>query len=234
MSDASSDLLLEAVTKEFPTQEGTLSILRGINLDLKRGDALAVTGPSGSGKSTLLYIVGTLEKPTAGTVRILDSKPFECSPAALAQFRSRNVGFIFQDHHLLPHCNVLENVLIPALADQGAGPTEEKRARELLDRVGMADRISHRPAQLSGGERQRVAVCRALINRPALLLADEPTGNLDRATADAVGTLLLELSQEQNILLICVTHSSELAARFPRHVGLQDGLLVEHDPTNGG
>src|SRR5690606_13801841 len=137
---------------------------------------------------------------------------------AQAQYRNKNIGFIFQDHHLLPQCTVLENVLIPTLAGSGAGKPEEERARTLLARVGLGDRLTHRPAQLSGGERQRVAVCRALINQPALLLADEPTGNLDRRTAESVGSLLLDLSREQNTLLICVTHSSELAGRFPRRM----------------
>ncbi len=227
MSDPNSDLLVTGLTKEFATAAEPLEILRGVDLGLKRGDAVAITGPSGSGKSTLLYIIGTLDRPTEGNVRILNVNPFEMNAAALAKFRNENIGFIFQDHHLLPQCSVLENVLIPTLAGSGAGQIEEDRARRLLDRVGLGPRITHRPAQLSGGERQRVAVCRALINEPALLLADEPTGNLDRATADSVGSLLLELSREQNTLMICVTHSSELAARFPRHMELRNGRLVE-------
>jgi lipoprotein-releasing system ATP-binding protein len=196
-----------------------------VDLSLSRGDAVAVTGPSGSGKSTLLYILGTLDTPSAGSVQILDRDVLALDAAAQADFRNKNVGFVFQDHHLLPQCTVLENVLIPALAGAGAGSAEEARARGLLERVGLGQRIGHRPAQLSGGEKQRVAVCRALINGPALLLADEPTGNLDRATADAVGSLLLELNREQNTMLLCVTHSSELAERFPRRVELVDGKL---------
>ena len=194
---------------------------------MARGDAVAITGPSGSGKSTLLYILGTLDQPTAGDVRLLGQNPFAINGAALAKYRNANIGFIFQDHHLLPQCSVLENVLIPTLAGSGAGKAEEARATQLLDRVGLGDRLAHRPAQLSGGERQRVAVCRALINQPVLLLADEPTGNLDRATAESVGSLLLELNREQRTLLICVTHSLELAARFPRRMELVDGKLVE-------
>ena len=227
MSDPNSDLSVTGLTKEFATAAEPLEILRGVYLQLKRGDAVAITGPSGSGKSTLLYIIGTLDRPTDGNVRILNVNPFEMNAAALAKFRNQNIGFIFQDHHLLPQCSVLENVLIPTLAGSGAGQIEEDRARRLLDRVGLGPRITHRPAQLSGGERQRVAVCRALINEPALLLADEPTGNLDRATADSVGSLLLELSREQNTLMICVTHSSELAARFPRHMELRNGKLAD-------
>lgn len=222
-----SDLNVQQLTKTFTTEGGSLEILRDVELVMNRGDSLAVTGPSGSGKSTLLYILGTLDRPTSGSVRIQNQDPFTLSPELLANFRNRHVGFVFQDHHLLPQCNVLENVLIPALAGPGAGATEEERARKLLDRVGMGGRLTHRPAQLSGGERQRVALCRSLINQPLLLLADEPTGNLDQATAESVGQLLLELNQELQTLLIVVTHSSELAAKFPRHVELKQGALVE-------
>ena len=218
-------LVVEQLTKNYQTAEGPLSILRGVNLAMDRGDALAVTGPSGSGKSTLLYILGALDSPTAGRVTLNGQQLDGLNDAELARFRNAQVGFIFQDHHLLPQCSVLENVLIPTLAGQGSDAAAESRARELLRRVGLSDRLTHRPAQLSGGERQRVAVCRSLINSPALLLADEPTGNLDRATAESVGSLLLELNREQNTLLICVTHSPELADRFPRHCALKDGLL---------
>ena len=215
------------LTKDYTTTDGALSILRGLDLTMQRGEALAITGPSGSGKSTLLYILGALDTPTAGTIALEGQDPFKLNEAQQAQFRNRQIGFIFQDHHLLPQCSVLENVLIPTLPGAGANAETEARARELLARVGLAERIAHRPAQLSGGERQRVAVCRALINRPALLLADEPTGNLDRSTAEAVGSLLLDLNREQNTLLICVTHSAELAERFPRHCELKDGKLVD-------
>ena len=221
------DLRVRGLVRDYATSNGSLHILRGVDLTLNRGDALAITGPSGSGKSTLLYIIGLLDQPTAGDVHILGQSPLTFDAAAQAQYRNQHIGFIFQDHHLLPQCSVLENVLIPTLAGGGAGKAEEERARSLLARVGLGDRLTHRPSQLSGGERQRVAVCRALINQPALLLADEPTGNLDRRTAESVGTLLLDLSREQNTLLICVTHSSELAARFPRRMELLDGKLVE-------
>ena len=220
------------LAKDYMTTEGALSILKSLDLTMQRGEALAITGPSGSGKSTLLYILGALDTPTAGRVQLEGRDPFQLNAAQQAEFRNRQIGFIFQDHHLLPQCNVIENVLIPTLPGAGATPATEARARELLDRVGLSERMGHRPAQLSGGERQRVAVCRALINRPALLLADEPTGNLDRTTAEAVGSLLLDLNREQNTLLICVTHSIELANRFPRHCELHDGRLAEREGEN--
>jgi lipoprotein-releasing system ATP-binding protein len=222
-----ADLCVSKLSKTFPAAGGPLPVLRDVDLELSRGESLAITGPSGSGKSTLLYIIGTLDQPTSGSVRILDRDPFALRAADLAKFRNANIGFVFQDHYLLPQCTVLENVLIPTLAGNGAGAAEESRARQLLERVGLSGRLGHRPAELSGGERQRVAICRALINQPPLLLADEPTGNLDRATSQAVGSLLLELSREQNAILIVVTHSTELAGRFPRHVELVDGRLVD-------
>ena len=215
--------------KDFPVsrQSQRLRVLKGISLELNHGESLVVTGPSGCGKSTLLHVLGTLERPTSGSVTLDNINPFSLSESELAKFRNYKIGFVFQDHHLLPQCTVMENVLIPLLAGAGAGRAEEQRAQILLERVGLADRLRHRPAQLSGGERQRVAVCRALINEPALLLADEPTGNLDQETADSVGSLLLELNEEQHTLLICVTHSTELAARFPRRAKLRNGTFLE-------
>jgi lipoprotein-releasing system ATP-binding protein len=221
------DLAVAGLTKEFVSEAGRLTVLAGVGLVMRRGEALAVTGPSGSGKSTLLHILGALDRPTSGSVRLLGEDPFVHGDGQLASFRNTKIGFIFQDHHLLPQCDVLENVLIPALAGAGAGSAESQRAMQLLERVGLKDRVRHRPAQLSGGERQRVAVCRALINQPVLLLADEPTGNLDRTSAEAVGDLLLELNKNQQTLLVCVTHSAELAARVPRRVELVDGRLVD-------
>jgi lipoprotein-releasing system ATP-binding protein len=228
MTEPVADLLLTKVSKSFQTAAGNLSILVDVDLALARGDALAITGPSGAGKSTLLYVIGTIDSPTAGSLRVLGQDPFALGRPALARFRNANIGFVFQDHYLLPQCTVVENVLIPTLAGKGADAQTEDRARMLLDRVGLRDRLQHRPAELSGGERQRVAICRALINQPPLLLADEPTGNLDRHTAQSVGTLLLELAREANAMLIVVTHSVELAARLPRHCELVDGKLVEH------
>lgn len=217
---------VQQLVKDYSTAEGPLPILRGVDLAMKPGDALAITGPSGSGKSTLLYLLGALDTPTAGSVTLDGVNPHSLTAAEQAQFRNQKVGFIFQDHHLLPQCTVLENVLIPTLPAHGLTDEVESRARTLLTRVGLSARLTHRPSQLSGGERQRVAVCRALINRPVLLLADEPTGNLDRATADSVGTLLLELNREFSTLLICVTHSASLAGQFPQHHELRDGKLA--------
>lgn len=221
------DLQLTQLKKSYPTAAGELSILSGIDLSLSRGEALAITGPSGAGKSTLLYIIGTLDTPSAGSVRILGQDPFALGRSALARFRNARIGFVFQEHYLLPQCSVLENVLVPTLAGAESGSSAEDRARVLLGRVGLGERIAHRPAELSGGERQRVAICRALINRPPLLLADEPTGNLDRHSAETIGTLLLELSREEHAMLIVVTHSGELAARLPRRCELVDGKLLE-------
>ncbi len=221
------DLVVRGLTREFPSGTGTLSILRGIDMTLDRGEAVAVTGPSGSGKSTFLYVVGVLDEPTGGSVEILGTDPFGLDRKGQAAFRNEHVGFVFQDHHLLPQCTVLENVLLPTLPGPGAGPEQVDRAKGLLDQVGLSERLEHRPAELSGGERQRVAVCRALVNEPELLLADEPTGNLDQDTAEVVGSLLLDLAKAHGTLLICVTHSLELANRFPKRVDLQEGTFVE-------
>lgn len=218
-------LKVSDLTKDYPTRSGPLAVLRGIGLELAHGEALAVMGPSGSGKSTLLHILGTLDSPTAGTVRLDGKDPFVLSEPALADFRNRHIGFIFQDHHLLPQCSVLENVLIPTLVGDGKPADAEKWGRELLERVGLTGRLDHRPAELSGGERQRVAVARALIRKPILLLADEPTGNLDRRSAQAIGQLLLDLQRQEQAMLIVVTHSSELARSFPRRLEMNDGLL---------
>jgi lipoprotein-releasing system ATP-binding protein len=218
-------LQVSHLCKDYATRSGPLPVLRDLTLELERGQALAVMGPSGSGKSTLLHILGTLDRPTSGGVRLDGKDPFTLPEPALADFRNRHIGFIFQDHYLLPQCSVLENVLIPTLVgghDQG---DVEARARALLDRVGLSGRLDHRPAELSGGERQRVAVARALIRHPALLLADEPTGNLDRRTAQAVAELLLDLHRQEQTVLVVVTHSLELARHFPRQAEMADGTL---------
>jgi lipoprotein-releasing system ATP-binding protein len=215
------------VAKEYPTRAGPLVVLRHVNLSLNRGDALAVMGPSGSGKSTLLHLVGGLDAPTSGTITLEDVNPFALRERELAAFRNRRIGFVFQDHHLLPQCSVLENVLVPTLVSRDTRPTEtEAYARQLLDRVGLAGRLDHRPAELSGGERQRVAVARALVLKPVLLLADEPTGNLDRKNAESVGELLLELHRQENNILIVVTHSPDLAKLLPKRMEVNDCALT--------
>ena len=190
-------LRLAGVSKSYEQ----IHVLRNVNLDVRKGESLAVVGPSGSGKSTLLNIIGTLDRPSAGQV-LLDGRDLsQLDDVKLADIRNRQIGFVFQAHHLLPHCNVLENVLVPTLVDKSAKDEAAQRARKLLDRVGLGHRLTHRPGQLSGGERQRVAVVRALMNQPQLLLADEPTGSLDRASAADLGQLLVELNREPGLTL---------------------------------
>ena len=223
-------LQVEHLGKDYPTRSGPLVVLRELAFEMQRGEALAVMGPSGSGKSTLLHILGTLDQPTTGTVRLEGKEPFALPEKELADFRNRHIGFVFQDHHLLPQCSVLENVLIPTLVGNGGRADVEGWARQLLDRVGLSNRLDHRPAELSGGERQRVAIARALVRHPVLLLADEPTGNLDRATARTVGEMLLDLHRQEQTILVVVTHSAELARSFPRQMEMVDGRLR---PTEG-
>lgn len=218
-----ADLIARDLTREFPTRSGPLSVLRGVSLELSEGQNLAILGPSGCGKSTLLQILGTLDQPTAGTMTLQGDNPFKLAEPQLADFRNRRIGFIFQDHHLLPQCSVLENVLVPTLAQGGAKPEHLERARQLLSRVGLGERLDHRPAELSGGEKQRAAIARALLLKPILLLADEPTGNLDRTNAQRVAELLLELQLAEHTMLVMVTHSQEIAGRLARRVELDDG-----------
>ena len=212
------------VNKQYPTPRGPLTVLSEVSLRLEPGEAAAIMGPSGAGKSTLLYIAGTLEPPTAGAVTLDGVNPYELSEKRLAAFRNQRVGFVFQDHCLLFQCSVLENVLVPALVAED-GADYPKYARELLDQVGLGDRLDHRPAELSGGEKQRVALARALIRRPRLLLCDEPTGNLDEASAEMVAALLLELHRKQETILMVVTHNPALAARFGRRYQLHHANL---------
>ena len=219
-------LIVTDVRKDYPTRSGPLPVLDGVSLRLDHGEAVAVMGPSGSGKSTLLHILGTLDRPTGGSVSLDGIDPFALKPGELAAFRNRRIGFVFQDHHLLPQASVLENVLVPTFVNKTLKRGDAQAyARELLTRVGLSDRLTHRPAELSGGERQRVAVARALIHQPLLLLADEPTGNLDRTNAEGIGQLLLELHKQQNTMLVVVTHSTELAKLFPRRLEMNDGVL---------
>ena len=217
-------LRVDRLTKEYPTPRGPLTVLSDVSFSLAPGDGAAVMGPSGSGKSSLLYVLGALEPPSSGTMTLDGQDPCALAPAALAAFRNTAIGFVFQDHCLLPQCTVLENVLIPTLVARSDGD-DTARARLLIDQVGLGDRIDHRPGELSGGERQRVAIARALIRRPRLLLCDEPTGNLDRAAADNVASLLVDLHQRQQSILIVVTHSVQLASRFPIRFELTDRQL---------
>ena len=217
-------LEVQKISKQYPTAAGPLPVLSNVDLSLKPGDAAAIMGPSGSGKSTLLYILGALEPPTSGTVALDGRNPFQLEPAALAAFRNEQIGFVFQDHCLLPQCTVVENVLIPTLVAKNTNGTVA-RARELVTQVGLSARADHRPAALSGGERQRVAIARALIRAPRLLLCDEPTGNLDRAAAENVASVLLDLHQRQQTILVIVTHSPQLAERCPIRFELVDKTL---------
>ena len=221
-----AQLVLNDLKKEYPTRSEPLEILKGIDLELNSGDNLAVIGPSGSGKSTLLNVLGTLDHPTGGTYTLNEVDPFTLAEDKLAAFRNSNIGFIFQEHHLLPQLSVLENILIPTMANGKPTADDVARAATLMERVGLADRAHHRPSELSGGERERVAVARALICAPALILADEPTGNLDRKNAQQIGELLLEIQQAEEMILVVVTHSNELANMLGRKLEINDGCLA--------
>lgn len=217
-------LKVENLSKEYPTPAGPLRIVSDVSLSLPPGAAASIMGPSGSGKSTLLYMLGALEPPSSGTVTLKGQNPFLLNPKQLAAFRNQQIGFVFQDHCLLPQCSVIENVLTPAMISTTNGEPS-RRATELLKQVGLAERLDHRPAQLSGGEKQRVALARALIMKPQLLLCDEPTGNLDQKAAEVVADLLLDIHRQAETILIVVTHSNELAARFPQRFELRNQHL---------
>lgn len=229
------------LVKEYATPRGRLVILTDVSFSLAPGEAAVIMGPSGSGKSSLLYILGALEPPTAGTVTLDGRNPFQLAPSELAAFRNTEVGFVFQDHCLLPQCTVLENVLIPTLIGRlrvarkaNRRDKETDRAQALIEQVGLGDRVDHRPGELSGGEKQRVALARALIREPRLVLCDEPTGNLDRVSADTVTSLLLDLHARLNTMLLVVTHSAQLASRFPVRFELNDTKLTRIDPQVPG
>jgi lipoprotein-releasing system ATP-binding protein len=228
VSDDSIVLRLEDVHKQYESADREpVPVLHGISLSIRRGDSLAVVGPSGCGKSTLLNILGSLDSPTRGSIQLDGEELAHLSEPELASIRNQKIGFIFQSHHLLPQCSVLENVLIPTLADTGRAPADaSERARQLLERVGLGHRLTHHPGQLSGGECQRVAVVRSLINRPSLILADEPTGALDHSTAESLSDLLVELNRDDQVTLIVVTHSAELAAKMGAIRQLLDGRFV--------
>lgn len=222
-----ADFVAENIVKEFETPSEPLRILDGVSVELNRGENLAIVGPSGSGKSTFLHIAGTLDRATSGKMVLLGTELNQISEQQLAPFRNQHIGFIFQEHHLLPQLSALENVLIPVLATGSTDSQSVERAKQLLEAVGLTNRASHRPTELSGGERQRVAVARALIRNPVMLLADEPTGNLDPANAEKIGQILLNLQRQENTILICVTHSAALAATFQRQVRLEGGKFTE-------
>jgi lipoprotein-releasing system ATP-binding protein len=220
-------LRLVRVSKLYATSSGEAVVLREVSLEVSAGESIAIMGPSGSGKSTLLQIIGTLERATSGEVWLGGEDLSRMDEAGLARVRNRRIGFVFQAHHLLPQCSVLENVLLPALAFSAAAPSETlERARRLLHRVGLGDRVNQRAALLSGGERQRTAVVRALINQPGLLLADEPTGSLDHTNAQELGELLRQLNREENLTLLIVTHSAEIARSMGRTLQLTGGRLL--------
>ena len=221
------------LVKEYPAPRGALRVLDGVSFTMAPGDAAAIMGPSGSGKSSLLYILGALEPPSSGSVRLNGRDPFSLTGAQLATFRNQEIGFVFQDHCLLPQLSVLENVLVPTLVarrgTQADGADMTARARELVAQVGLAERLDHRPGELSGGEKQRVAIARALIHQPRLILCDEPTGNLDHASAATVASLLLDLHQRLQNVLIVVTHSAALGERFPIRFEMSGGRLTRTD-----
>ena len=221
-------LNVENLTREFISSESgePLRVLRGLSLEVTRGESIAIVGSSGCGKSTLLNLIGTLDQPTSGTITFNERDLSQLNAEELALLRNCEMGFIFQSHHLLPQCSVIENVLVPTIAHRTSSASDEERGRRLLERVDLGERLSHRPGQLSGGERQRVAVVRALINEPQLLLADEPTGALDEDTADKLGQLLVELNKEEKVTLITVTHSPRLAERMGRTLKLADGRIL--------
>ncbi len=233
MSPSTPLLKLDKVTKHYVAAEGAapVEVLRELTTEIAAGESVAIIGPSGCGKSTLLNIIGTLDLPSAGQVWLDGQDLGQLDELQLAAIRNRKIGFIFQAHHLLPQCSVLENVLVPILADKNNSREEAAaRAEKLLKRVGLAERLHHRPGQLSGGERQRVAVVRALINQPKLLLADEPTGALDRVSAQGLAQLLVELNREEDVTLIVVTHALDLARQMRRVLELRDGQLAEAQP----
>jgi lipoprotein-releasing system ATP-binding protein len=219
-------LVARDLVKEYPTAGGALRIVDNVSLSLAQGDAVAIVGPSGAGKSTLLYMLAALEPPSSGTVTLDGVDPYALGDEQQSAFRNKHVGFVFQDHCLLPQCTVLENVLVPTLVgEKNHGVVD--RAKELLEQVGLSHRLEHRPSEMSGGEKQRCSIARALIREPRLLVADEPTGNLDRKTAHSIGDLLLEINRTRHNILIVVTHSQELAERFPTRYELVEGALVK-------
>lgn len=226
-------LRCSAVTKNFKSEagDGELKILQGVNLDVKQAEIAAIVGSSGSGKSTLLHILGGLDKPTSGDVFWHGESIYSHKPDRLAELRNEHIGFVFQFHHLLPEFTALENVMMPALIKDVKFSIAEKRASELLERFGMQERLHHRPSQLSGGEQQRVSMARALTNNPSIILADEPTGNLDEKNTDTILSLLLQLRELENVAIVLITHEEEIAAKCDTRYTLQNGILEISEPA---
>ncbi|TVR18023.1 MAG: ABC transporter ATP-binding protein [Balneolaceae bacterium] len=226
-------LRCSAVTKNFKSEagDGELKILQGVNLDVKQAEIAAIVGSSGSGKSTLLHILGGLDKPTSGDVFWHGESIYSHKPDRLAELRNEHIGFVFQFHHLLPEFTALENVMMPALIKDVKFAIAEKRASELLERFGMQERLHHRPSQLSGGEQQRVSMARALTNNPSIILADEPTGNLDEKNTDTILSLLLQLRELENVAIVLITHEEEIAAKCDTRYTLQNGILEISEPA---
>lgn len=218
---------IQGLWKEYAHGNVIVPVLSGVELHLDAGDMVAVVGASGVGKSTFLQILGTLDLPTRGSIRFDDEELTTMGPERLAMFRNRKIGFVFQFHHLLPEFTALENVMMPALIQRLPRPTVLRRATDILKRVGLAHRLTHKPSQLSGGEQQRVALARAMVLEPALLLADEPTGNLDRHTGEEIHQLFIELNRERGSTLLVVTHNPELARMMPRRLKMVDGGRLE-------
>ncbi|MFA9470772.1 MAG: ABC transporter ATP-binding protein [Deltaproteobacteria bacterium] len=214
---------VQNVTKTFEHEGRSLEVLKGIDLEIGSGEMVTIVGPSGAGKSTLLHLIGTLDLPTEGRILYGGRDVTRLGSSDLAEFRNRSIGFVFQFHHLLPEFTALENVMMPGLI-QG-GRRLENRARELLSEVGLSERLTHRPGELSGGEQQRVALARALLMQPKLVLADEPTGNLDSQTSDSVQSLIFDLNRRHGITFLIVTHSRDFAAMMPRQVSMKDGRI---------
>lgn len=220
-------LRISKIYKSFEHIHHTVSVLQDVSFEAVQCQSLVMTGPSGSGKSTLLHLIGALDKPSSGEIEINGISLLNLSALELAKFRNQTIGFVFQDHHLLPQYSVLENVLIPTMAFKNMSPNSQKRAIDLLEKIGLSDRISHRPAELSGGERQRVAIARALINQPSIILCDEPTGNLDHDTANTVTSLLFDLHQTEQNILVVVTHNRDLEHRFDRRFVFKENSCIE-------
>lgn len=218
-------LSVRGVTRSFKVDDVPVCALRGVDLDIRKREMLAITGASGSGKSTLLHILGALDRPTSGTIDFLGHDLLSMGEEGLAEFRNRRIGFVFQFHHLLPEFTAIENVMIPLLISRGDHNEAYASAKGLLEELGLCQRINHKPGKMSGGEQQRVAIARALINKPDIILADEPTGNLDSSTSESIYRLLRELNERLGQTFVIVTHNEKLASSLDRHITIADGLI---------